>query len=193
MAALPPSLKPLLSVVKRAEELEKSSVREERVVAYYCRLYAATKAMKLAKAPNETEKGFIGEQISKLEQLKPSLNASNEEGERICRQHANNIFGKADDVDRSGLADKGIAKLFYAAGTFFDILEQFGELDSEVSAPLVLLIYSSKAISLSRFLRRRNMPSGRQLKSSTQLMPESDLLLAALERYLVVVMINDCC
>lgn len=141
MTAIPPSLKQLVSTIKRAEELEKSSNREERVVAYYCRLYAVTKTLSLVKAPNAEENKFINDQMVNLEQLKPSLNLSGDEGKRICIQHANAVFNKADDVDRSGMADKGIAKLFYAAGTFFDILEQFGDLDKEVtpmpSAPLL--------------------------------------------------------
>jgi vacuolar protein sorting-associated protein VTA1 len=130
---VPEAFKALTSTIRRAEELEKSSVREDRIVAYYCRFYCATKASKITKTPNNDEMKFISEQLTKLEQSKPSLSLSSDEGPRICREYALTIFNKADDVDRAGLSDKGIAKLFYAAGTFFDILEQFGELDKEVS------------------------------------------------------------
>eukprot|EP01031_Cornospumella_fuschlensis_P030317 gene30317-36636_t len=129
--SIPPAYKTLLSVVKRAEELEKSSFREERIVAYFCRFHAVSKAVKLSKTPSPEENKFINDQMTKLEAMKPSLNMAPNEGERVCRDHAHKVFSKADDVDRSGMADKAIAKLFYAAGTFFDILEQFGPLDSE--------------------------------------------------------------
>ena len=45
----------------------------------------------------------------------------------ICRKMADRVFDKADGEDRSGLADKGTAKTFYAAGTFYEILQQFYE------------------------------------------------------------------
>eukprot|EP01039_Chlorochromonas_danica_P004810 gene4810-5274_t len=133
MSNPPASYKLVTSALKRAEELESKSNREDRVVAYYCRLYAVHKAMKLAKpAPGSEEMTFVTEQMMLLEKLKPSLNLSADEGPRICREYADKVFTKADDVDRCGNADKGIAKLFYAAGTFYDILEQFGDLDQEV-------------------------------------------------------------
>ena len=59
--------------------------------------------------------------------------ASMETGRRICEGFAFSIFAKADQEDQSGNADSNTAKTFYAASSFFDILEQFGELDSEVS------------------------------------------------------------
>ncbi|RYZ85783.1 MAG: hypothetical protein EOP04_15225 [Proteobacteria bacterium] len=109
--SIPPSYKTLLSVVKRAEELEKSSVREDRIVAYYCRFHAVSRAARISKSPNPDELKFINEQMAKLETMKPTLNLAPNEGERVCREHAHKIFGKADDVDRSGMADKAIAKL----------------------------------------------------------------------------------
>lgn len=143
-----------MAVVKRAEELEKSNGREEKVVAYYCFMYFVTKAMKLTKNPTAEESKFISEQISKLEKLKPSLQLAAGEGSRICVEYANKIFHRADDIDRSGLADKAVAKLFYAAGTFFDILEQFDDVDKEVSVRVFVtrahdIIFLSSAQSTS--------------------------------------------
>lgn len=45
----------------------------------------------------------------------------------ICRKMADRVFDKADGEDRSGMADKDTAKTFYAAGTFYEILQQFYE------------------------------------------------------------------
>ncbi|GMF16797.1 unnamed protein product [Phytophthora lilii] len=42
------------------------------------------------------------------------------------------IFSKADDEDRAGMANKSTARTFYAAGTFFDILNQFGDISEDV-------------------------------------------------------------
>ncbi|XP_042404730.1 protein HOMOLOG OF MAMMALIAN LYST-INTERACTING PROTEIN 5-like [Zingiber officinale] len=44
---------------------------------------------------------------------------------------ASNLFAKEDKQDRAGRADLNIAKTFYAASIFFEILYQFGELQPE--------------------------------------------------------------
>ena len=69
-----------------------------------------------------------------VEKIKPSLgaNSSKEKGFEICKDYAMNAFTKADEEDRSGMADKTTVKIFYSAGTFFEILEQFGELSPEL-------------------------------------------------------------
>jgi vacuolar protein sorting-associated protein VTA1 len=53
-------------------------------------------------------------------------------GAVTCENFALSIFTKADEEDRAGVATKDTAKTFYAAATFFDILEQFGDLDQEI-------------------------------------------------------------
>lgn len=84
----------------------------------------------------------------------------------ICEDFATEIFNRADDEDRAGTADKCVlcvgasmvkdadglcggggrttAKTFYAAGTFFDILNQFGDISEEVRR----LVSSNIAIGL---------------------------------------------
>jgi hypothetical protein len=42
------------------------------------------------------------------------------------------VFMRADEEDKAGNASKTTAKIFYSAGTFFDILDQFGPVDEEV-------------------------------------------------------------
>lgn len=132
MSVVPPTFKSFTSAVKRAEELERDPSREKRVLAYYCRMYVVSKGAKLATAAPEDRK-FLEEQLIKLESMKPSLSLAGDEGPRICREQALEVFNKADEVDRMGLADKSTVKLFYSAGTFFEILEQFGPLDSEIA------------------------------------------------------------
>lgn len=141
MTAIPASLKNFVSAIKRAEELERDSnpatQRNSHVVAYYCRLYVASKVT----PTNPEETAFLTEQISILEKLKPTLGLApgpvgQDEGKTICLSHADSLFFKADEIDRNGWADKATVKLFYAAGTFYDILEQFGPLDQEVYLPI---------------------------------------------------------
>ena len=125
--SVPASLKVLVPFIKRAEELEASSGAsdESKVVAYYCRLHAVTKGSKLGGGAADVGAFLIG-QMDVLEKLKPSLNATmRAAGYETCSNFAQSLFKKADAEDRAGGADKGTAKLYYSAGTFFDILEQF--------------------------------------------------------------------
>lgn len=54
----------------------------------------------------------------------------------ICERFAFRVFAIADEEDRAGEATKETARTFNAAATFFDILEQFGELSEEVRCKL---------------------------------------------------------
>jgi hypothetical protein len=66
----------------------------------------------------------------------------------VCESYAVTVFSKADEEDRDGYANKETARQFYngidprkyimlrllicVASTFFDILDQFGDVDDEV-------------------------------------------------------------
>ncbi|KAJ1430799.1 Vta1 like-domain-containing protein [Ochromonadaceae sp. CCMP2298] len=133
-AQIPPSLKLITSACRRSEELEKDPNHESQVVAYYCRLFVVVKASTLCSTPpTGPENAFLNGEIEKLEKVKPILGLNQAQGATVCRSYANSVFEKADDEDRQGVADKATAKIFYASGTFFDILEQFGEIDNEIS------------------------------------------------------------
>ena len=69
--------------------------------------------------------------MDQLELSKKNLVISKDSGAITCENYAHNIFAKADDEYRAGESTKETARNFYAASTFFDILEQFGELDEE--------------------------------------------------------------
>lgn len=129
-STIPDTLKKFVSAIRRAEELEKESKYESKILAYYCRLYVVSKASKSISTPEE--KKFIIEQLGLLEASKSSLKINENDGQNICREQALAVFNKADEIDRMGLADKSTAKLFYAAGTFFEILDQFGDVDKDV-------------------------------------------------------------
>lgn len=134
MAVIPTSLKLITSAFRRAEELEKdTSSSDNAVVSYYCRYYAVSKGSKLCSAPpTSAETQFLLGQMDILEKLKKQISVTNDKAKEICLNFAEAVFNKADDVDRMGAADKSIAKMFYAAGTFYEILEQFGEMNDEL-------------------------------------------------------------
>ncbi len=70
--------------------------------------------------------------MTKLEKDKKSINISETDRAIVCEKFAFQVFSKADEEDRAGLADKGTARTFNVARYFFDILEQFDELSEEV-------------------------------------------------------------
>jgi vacuolar protein sorting-associated protein VTA1 len=130
---IPQQLKGLTAFVKRAEELDRETVNPDaKVVAYFCRTFAVERGIKL-KAEGPEVNPFLMQLMNILDKEKACVaGVSHEDRKLICERFAYNVFSKADDEDRAGLGDKNTAKTFYAAATFLEILEQFGELDSDV-------------------------------------------------------------
>lgn len=123
----PPSLKKIVVFLRRAEELDNDKSPESRVVAYNCRQYAVLTGIPLAGS-DAAAKSCLGKLLDELEKEKTAMSTfSKAEHWSICRKVADRVFDKADGEDRAGLADKGTAKTFYAAGTFYEILQQFYE------------------------------------------------------------------
>lgn len=135
MSEIPAAFKPVTSAVRRAEEADKNAGdRDSAVLAYACRMSAISKATKLTtKQPDETK--FILSQLDLLENSKKTFNITETDCISVVRQYATMIFDKADEIDRNGFADKSTAKLFYAAVTYYDVLEFYQQLDAEVSFP----------------------------------------------------------
>lgn len=130
--AIPPEMKSIMAYVRRAEELDADTTNPDaRIVAYYCRSYAANKALTLRQAnspPSVNE--FLNALITSLEQS--NVRVAMEVGKDTCERYVRNLFATADEEDRSGLANRDTAKTFYNASNFFDIMEQFGEVDEEL-------------------------------------------------------------
>jgi len=124
--SVPTSLKKIKVFLARAEELDRDAARnpESRVVAYNLRQYAVQVGISLA---NDAEsKKCLGDILSELEKEKAPMSVfNNAEHWKICRKMADKVFDKADSEDRGGVANKGTAKSFYAAGTFYEICQQF--------------------------------------------------------------------
>ncbi|KAL3815739.1 hypothetical protein ACHAXA_004941 [Cyclostephanos tholiformis] len=126
MAAVPPSLKKIKVFLTRAEELDRDRNNpESRVVAYNARQYAVLIGIPLAGQDGEA-KSCISQLLTQLEKEKDAMSVfSKDEHWKICRKVADRVFDKADAEDRAGMATKGTAKSFYAAGTFYEILQQY--------------------------------------------------------------------
>mmetsp|Transcript_1423 Transcript_1423/g.3214 ORF Transcript_1423/g.3214 Transcript_1423/m.3214 type:complete len:407 (+) Transcript_1423:119-1339(+) len=124
--SIPPELKKIGVFIKRAEELDRDkSSPESRVVAFNCRQYAVLQGIPLVKN-SAPAKSCLSEILSQLEKEKPAMGTfSTSEHWSICRKVADRVFDNADEEDRAGLANKRTAKTFYAAGTFYEILQQF--------------------------------------------------------------------
>jgi vacuolar protein sorting-associated protein VTA1 len=129
---IPAELKKITPYVRRAEELDRDKGNpESRLVAYYCRQYAVHIGIPLTHSAES--KKCLGTILGDLEAEKVSMsNFTRDESKFLCRQFADKIFDKADGEDRMGMASKTTARTFYAASTFFEILQQFYEED-EVS------------------------------------------------------------
>ncbi|XP_078433071.1 hydroxyproline-rich glycoprotein family protein [Wolffia australiana] len=120
--------KALLPYLQRADELQK----HEPLVAYYCRLYAMERGLKIpTKDRTKTTNSILVSLMNQLEKDKKTIKFTAEDN-LYLEGFAANVFEKADKQDRAGRADLNTAKTFYAASIFFEILNQFGEMQPDI-------------------------------------------------------------
>jgi vacuolar protein sorting-associated protein VTA1 len=162
--AIPAELKKITPYVKRAEELDRDRENpESRLVAYYCRQYAVSTGIPVAKSAGS--KQCLANILETLEEEKaPMSNFTRAEAKFLCRKFADSIFDKADGEDRIGLASKTTAKTFYAAATFYEILNQFyedgGELSEEQQEERERTVYSKwKSTEILKALKEGRQPT----------------------------------
>ncbi|XP_076949014.1 protein HOMOLOG OF MAMMALIAN LYST-INTERACTING PROTEIN 5-like [Bidens hawaiensis] len=118
----------LLPYLQRADELQK----HEPLVAYYCRFYAMERGLKIPQSERtKTTSSILVSLMKQLEKDKKSLQLGPDD-HLYLEGFASNVFAKADKQDRAGRADLNTAKTFYAASIFFEILNQFGELQPDL-------------------------------------------------------------
>jgi vacuolar protein sorting-associated protein VTA1 len=140
---IPAELKKMTPYVRRAEELDKDKTKpESRLVAYYCRQYAVHTGIPLAVS--DEGKSCLGELLGDLEKEKQAMDAfTRDEAKFLCAKFANSVFDNADLEDRTAEASKNTARVFYAAGSFLDILHQFYQ-DDDASEELAEIKKKSK-------------------------------------------------
>ena len=134
-AAVPPNLKQINSYVKLAKEYDK----RDAVIAYYCRMYAVQRGIKIDSKSPESKK-FLFAMMDQLEAKKNELSAAGEEAmsnDIVAQAHLDNttvkLFLWADSEDRKGVFNKSIVKAFYSANLLYDVLSQFEELSEDAS------------------------------------------------------------
>ncbi|XP_065653471.1 vacuolar protein sorting-associated protein VTA1 homolog [Hydra vulgaris] len=124
---LPPNLKQLNSYLKLAKEYDKI----DPTVAYFCRMFAVQKGIKLDSKSPDCKK-FLFSLMDQLENTKKALLESGEEAvsnEIVGQAHIESVtlslFSWADSADRNGVFNRNITKAFYSASLLFDVLGQF--------------------------------------------------------------------
>ncbi|PWZ04963.1 Protein homolog of mammalian LYST-interacting protein 5, partial [Zea mays] len=150
--------KGLLPYLQRADELQK----HEPLVAYYCRLYAMEKGLRIPqKERTKTTNSILISLMNQLEKArsyiwdKKSLTLGPDDNLHL-EGFALNVFAKADKQDRAGRADINTAKTFYAASIFFEILNQFGELQPDIEQKQKYAIW--KAAEIRKALKEGRQP-----------------------------------
>jgi len=121
--------KPVGGYIREADALDK---REPRM-AYFCRLYAMQQAIPLAsKVPDAA--AFLGSLMERLETDKSNLEQQGFDltDSKFATSFALRVFAAADKEDRAGKANKGTARTFMAAASFFDVLQQFAALTPDL-------------------------------------------------------------
>uniref|UniRef100_A0A7N0VMZ1 Uncharacterized protein n=1 Tax=Kalanchoe fedtschenkoi TaxID=63787 RepID=A0A7N0VMZ1_KALFE len=142
----------LLPYLQRADELQK----HEPLVAYYCRLYAMERGLKIPPAERtNTTKALLVSLMKQLEKDKKSVTLGPDDS-LYLEGFASNVFAKADKQDRAGRADLNTAKTFYAASIFFEILNQFGELPPDLEQKQKYAAW--KAVDIRKALKEGRKP-----------------------------------
>ncbi|XP_065862458.1 protein HOMOLOG OF MAMMALIAN LYST-INTERACTING PROTEIN 5 [Euphorbia lathyris] len=143
----------LLPYLQRADELQK----HEPLVAYYCRLYAMEKGLKIPQGERtKTTNSLLISLMKQLEKDKKSLQLGPEDNLHV-EGFALSVFGKADKQDRAGRADLNTAKTFYAASIFFEILNQFGVLQPDLEQKQKYAVW--KAADIRKALKEGRKPN----------------------------------
>lgn len=163
----PAELKFMQPYLQRSTELKD----RDPVVAYYCTLYALKQGIAL-RTKSKDSNSFLGDVMDQLEGLKKSLinneAISNEVvGSAHVEAFALKVFLNADNEDRSGSASKKTAKTFLAASIFLDVLNVFGEIESEIQEKIR---YSKwKASDIMKAIKEGRTPTpgapGEEIKS----------------------------
>nr|BAJ95457.1 predicted protein [Hordeum vulgare subsp. vulgare] len=129
----PEALKQLKPYLTLATQLDQ---RDEKIVAYYCRLYSVQTGMQINRSLPECKK-FLAHLMDILENTKKQhvgeeALTSDIVGQAVVEKSALKLFEKADDDDRQSRFNKNLVKQFYSAGLLFDVLNCFGDLSEDL-------------------------------------------------------------
>ncbi|KAL1507191.1 hypothetical protein AB1Y20_008041 [Prymnesium parvum] len=128
LADLPASLKSIKPYLERGADI----ASKDPVVAYHCRLFALQEAMGMrTKIPKE-DMGYVLGLMDDLEKEKKSLGKT-EHAQVQVENFAQDLFQKADNLDRSGHSDLRTAKAFLASAHVMEACKQFGEFPTDLA------------------------------------------------------------
>ncbi|OVA10061.1 hypothetical protein BVC80_1755g9 [Macleaya cordata] len=125
-------MKPHMSRARTQFQLHHDSTMLSLAGLFPGRLYAMERGLRIPqKERTKTTNALLISLMNQLEKDKKSIQLGPEDSMYV-EGFASNVFAKADKQDRAGRADLNTAKTFYAASIFFEILNQFGELQPEL-------------------------------------------------------------
>ncbi|KAF5829036.1 Vta1 like-domain-containing protein [Dunaliella salina] len=116
--------------------------------------------------------------LAALEKDKARLQLDRESDKVHCEVFALRIFGNADRVDRLGKADMNTSKAYYAASFFFEILNQFQDLDGDMASKQKYAAWRASEIRKALREGRPPLPPTQEEKEAAE--AEGDL--AALDQ-----------
>ena len=114
--------------------LQKAAEFEARqpLVAYYLKTHVAYLCMKKRTKEDREGTAYVMNLLTALEKIKAAEpETSTSDGRTVLTRTALMLFAKADDAERSGLANDQIVKMFFASSVLFEATGQYleGELD----------------------------------------------------------------
>lgn len=126
---LPPALKPIATYLQRAKEI----APKDAIVAYYTRLYAMQLALDLRSKMAKEDMPVLFELMDAMEGEKQKTDLAAVEVPSVhVENFAQDLFIRADELDRQGTSDMRVARAFYAASVVIDVCRQFGELPADL-------------------------------------------------------------
>ena len=138
---IPGPFKELTKYLKRAEEFEKEELGLDKgqadVIAYHCRYWAMTEAIRIRKElniPNSDPqtKQFLYHLMSVVEEKKKGLKYNIYECKEIFSKQMMRFFDIADEEERLGFITKLTAKKFYRAQVLLEAYESFEGLPADI-------------------------------------------------------------
>ncbi|CAI5514127.1 unnamed protein product, partial [Closterium sp. Naga37s-1] len=141
------SLRPVLLNVVNSQATGVVAPLPQGMGSYAGRLYATDKGLKVSsKERGKETNDLLLSLLARLEKDKAEVQLSPEDSLHV-EGFAERVFAKADKQDRAGQADISTAKTFYAAGLFFDVMRQFGELPPDVRMPGTALFVANALLA----------------------------------------------
>lgn len=103
---------------------------KQPVVAYFLKTYAAHLGVKNRNASDKEATKFVMSLLSHLEMDKQKSQVDQSDGRTALTRMALMLFSRADDLERSGVANESVVKMFFASSQLFEATKQFvDELD----------------------------------------------------------------